>query len=124
MENELKRWMRLCEAMTAHLPRKFWLNPKTGQMDACSDHVSDVLSMDLPEIDEWKEHLSQYENDEDEYEDAIDQNQSELLELAMKHGWVRGGIDNVPFLHNPDKRLVRAAAKILHDTYGEQSIFY
>lgn len=122
MENDLKRWMKLCEANT-HLPRKFWLNPKTGELDPCSDHARDVLSMGLPGTAEWEEHLSQYADDDEEYEDAVDQNQSGLLELAMKNGWVRGGIENVPFLHHPDKRLVRAAATILRDIYGQERIF-
>lgn len=119
MINELRHWMMLCEAMP-HLPRKFWLNPTTGEMDSVGDHASSVLDMGLPGTTEWEEHLSQYADDDEEYEDAIDQNQSGLLELAMSNGWVRGG--NEPFLHHDDVKLLRAAAQILRDTYGQDRI--
>jgi hypothetical protein len=119
MANDLRLWMTLCESMP-HLPRKFWLNPTTGQLDPCGDHASAVLDMGLPGTKEWEEHLAQYADHEDDYDDAIDQNQSDLLELAMNNGWVRGG--NEPFLYHNDIKLLQKAARILRDTYGEERI--
>jgi hypothetical protein len=40
----------------------------------------------------------------------------------MSYGWVRGGNEDGTFLHHDDPKLVRAAARILRDTYGIEQV--
>ncbi len=117
---------RIAETTMKRLPRKFWLNPTTEILLACTDHVSAVLEdwqemgISEAEIREWKEHLSQWEGED--YEDALDENQGDLLHIAMRHGWVRGGDEGGVFLHQDNKNLLRSAARFLRDHCGIDEI--
>ena len=117
----INRFMKIFEVI-ARLPNKFWLNPKTSDLVACGDHCCSVLEnkLNLPvnEVQEWIEHLSQYKNNDDEYNSALDENQSDILELAMKYGWVRGGNDGSPFLQSNKMIYLKSAAQYLRDMYN------
>jgi hypothetical protein len=117
----MREYIRIVESQ--HLPRKFWLNPKTRTLFPCGDHTSAVLSdwqemgLSQNDIKKMERHLEQYKNDDDDedYEDAVDQNQGTLLDLALNAGWVRGGDD---FLFHPDIKLLRMAARIMYYDYN------
>lgn len=141
---QLREWMNLVES-TAHLPRKFWYNANGHQFFDAGTHADDVLAnwkeMGLPEagireITGSTSHdpteISREDNDsngdfdedyDDDYDDDfLDQNEGNLLSLAMSHGWVRGGYESEvwgPFLHGADMRSVRKAADYISTMYPD-----
>ena len=112
----------------AVVPKKFWLNPKTYQMVECKDHCYAVIDNDLNlpvvEIAEWRERLAQILGhavgqgcSSPELDEELDQNNDAILATAMKHGWVRGGSEGIPFLQADKMTVLRAAVKYLKDMY-------
>ncbi len=124
----MRKLIKLIEE-TSVLPDKFWFNFKTEELVACDDHVSFVLEnwqeLNIPEaeINEWKEHLAQWEDDDEDFQDALAENSSDILELAMKYDWVRCGYSGPDyFAQHLRKPPVQVAAKFMHEMYNVDDV--
>lgn len=104
------------------LPNKFWFHPVDDRIIEVEEHATDLLDlwgeMGLPEKDmiENIEHITSFDDEEDQ-KDALDAIEGDLIELAFKHGWIRGGFGGDLMLHGEDTKSLRHAVEYFTDMY-------